>query len=461
MKRSEIERMLLDPEGARTLAEAAAVLRRSVGFDGTVSSQSSEIRSTGPTPFAIRATAKDTEATDLHNVSRRSLRANIGRFLPEFADETPPRVLELVIERYRRQPTEVNEYLVQDAISRLTCAGELDAEAQQLVRGALDTLTSVPLSYQDADEDKDSIWSFLYEHSDFKGRSVLGYLGPSSIYSSLRKTSLKNVDLNDRISSLTLDASPGEDRGDCYLFQHDRFLGRFIGIRTNANEPTSEVSVSYVGDSINDRTSSVLLVRRHSSETVRALGDPITKALIGDIVADVKKVESLRGDPIFTWDMWPTGGAYHPNDPDKRFVQVKIPVEIEVNNWFNYDAEIWLWFYLYIAEPLVPVFGGGGDLRGHLAYYGAWVEGGVISENVKDGIMEALPQKFGDIDSLLDSLLATVNTAGPYKMVYLLPGDQTAFNGAQYLQGHVEDNVSVVLAKTTQPVLTTSSVNSF
>jgi hypothetical protein len=60
--------------------------------------------------------------------------------------------------------------------------------------------------------------------------------------------------------------------------------------------------------------------------------------------------------------MWPTGGDSHPNDPDKRFVQIKIPVVIDVPDWFDYDAEIWLWFYLYIgATPL-----GGGNLRGRV-----------------------------------------------------------------------------------------------
>ena len=153
------------------------------------------------------------------------------------------------------------------------------------------------------------------------------------------------------------------------LFQNDRFFGRFTGIRTNS-DPTQQVSVSYVGDFINDRTSSLLLVRRAAKEELRALGDPISKAVITDIIGGVKKIKRLTGDPIFTWDMWPTGGDDHPNDPDKRFVQIKIPVEIEVNNWFNYDAEIWLWFYLYLSA---------GYLAGYLAYYGAEVEGGLIS----------------------------------------------------------------------------------
>jgi hypothetical protein len=280
------------------------------------------------------------------------------------------------------------------------------------------------------------------------------------VYSGIRKQALQNVDLHDRISSLTLDASAGEERGDCILFEHDRYFGRFASIRTNVNDPTQAVPVTYIGDTMNDRTSSVLLVRRFENESMQALGNPISQALIANIIEDVKKIEKLRGDPVFTWDMWPTGGDEHPNDPDKRFIQIKIPVEIDVNNWFNYNAEIWLWFYLYIGDTGLYL-GDGGALKGYLAHYGAWVEGGLISDSVLDGIMDALPDKFGEIDSLLNTQLSAVNANAPFTGVHLLPGDQTLFDTQPYLEGHVEDNVTVVLLKSPPQVLTTSSVAVF
>ena len=146
--------------------------------------------------------------------------------------------------------------------------------------------------------------------------------------------------------------------------------------------------------------------------------------------------------------MWPPGGDDHPNEPDKRFVQIKIPVEAEVDNWWNYDAEIWLWFYLYIGAN----FFGGGNLKGYLAYYGAWVEGGIFTDDVLDGIMNALQKKVGEIDSQLDSLLSQINVFAPFTAVYLLPGNQEQFNGT-YMEGHVEDNVSMVLVKKQPPVV--------
>jgi hypothetical protein len=326
----------------------------------------------------------------------------------------------------------------------------LGRDGTNAVAAAIEVLTTVKLPEQRDAQEKDSIFSNLYEHSDFKGRSFFAFLGPNTIYESVEKSYLDIVHLQDRISSLTLNASLGETRGDVILFQDDRFFGRFTGIRTNTT-PTQQVSVSYVGDFINDRTSSLLLVRRFDKERLRALGDPVSKVVITNIIAGVKKIKRVRGDPIFTWDMWPTGGDSHPNDPDKRFVQIKIPVEIEVNKWFNYDAEIWLWFYFYIS---------GGYLAGYLAYYGAEVEGGLISGNVLDAIMEELPDKFGVIEATLNSVLSTINgtvhhpsgvIAGPFSSVYLLPGDQTQFSES-VMEGNVADNVTMVLTPQQPPV---------
>jgi hypothetical protein len=442
MDRIDIERILLDHPKAIKRFVANSGISRQATFDTGASSSTRRVRSAGATTFSAKATAEDIKATDLINIRRRGILSDIGRFVPELSHESPLKALAFLTDGFKKSPSEETQYLIQDAINRLTVVGELDKDTKNAVATAIDVLTTVKLPRQGNVQNKDSIFSNLYEHSDFKGRSFFAFLGPNTIYESVAKSYLDIVHLQDRISSLTLNASLGETRGDVILFQDDGFFGRFTGIRTNP-APTQQVSVSYVGDFINDRTSSLLLVRRFEKEQLRALGDPVSKAIISNIIGGIKKIKRLREDPIFTWDMWPTGGDSHPNDPDKRFVQIKIPVEIEVNNWFNYDAEIWLWFYFYIS---------GGYLAGYLAYYGAEVEGGIISGSVLDGIMEELPNKFGDIETTLNSVLSTINgtghltgvIAGPFSSVYLLPGDQTQFSGS-VMEGSVADNVTMVL----------------
>jgi hypothetical protein len=440
----------LDPKAIKRFVASSGISKER-NLDTGTSGPVRRVRGAGVTTFAAKASVADIKATDLLNIRRRGILASIGTFVPELSHESPLKALAFLSEEFKKSPSEETQYLIQDAINRLTVVGELDRDGKRAVAAAIEVLTTVKLPEQGDVQDKDSIFSNLYEHSDFKGRSFFAFLGPNTIYESVAKSYLDIVHLQDRISSLTLDASVGETRGDMILFQNDRFFGRFTGIRTNTN-PTQLVSVSYVGDFINDRTSSLLLVRRFDKERLRALGDPISKAIISNIIGGVKKIKRLRSDPIFTWDMWPTGGDSHPNDPDKRFVQIKIPVEIEVNNWFNYDAEIWLWFYFYIS---------GGYLAGYLAYYGAEVEGGLISGSVLDGIMEELPDKFGDIETTLNSVLSTINgtghlsgvIAGPFSSVYLLPGDQTQFSGS-VMEGNVADNVTMVLTPR-QPLVST------
>ena len=443
MTKDEIERILLAPQTAREFLSQAPTQP-----PDSAPGPRRGIRPVVGSPFAAKATPEEIRATDLVHTTRQALLGDIGRFIPALAGKNPQEALTWLTQRYRDDPTTDNEFLVEDAINRLTHAGEVDERSTRLVAKAIETLTSVPLMSQKNAPNKDSIWSRLFEHSDFRGRSMFAYLGPSSIYSSVRKTSLQNVDLHDRISSLWLDASTGELRGDVYLFQDDRFFGRFTGIRTTAGNPTQRVDVSYIGNHVNDRASSLLLVRRSGGEEVSPIGTPTSRLVISNVIAGVKKVKRLRGDPIFTWDMWPTGGDDHPNDPEKRFIQVRIPVEIEVNNWFNYDAEIWLWFYLYVGDF---------RLRGYLAYYGAWVESGLISGSVLDGIMEALPDHFGAIDALLQAQLSQINAGGRSLSVYLLPGDQSSFAGPA-LEGHTSDNVSVALLRMMRPEVVVEAV---
>jgi hypothetical protein len=437
---------LLDPEGLKRLADSARAAR--LGASPVVQfNPTSKVRNAGPTAFAVRATPEEIRATDRTSVRRRSILADIGKFIPDLENADPRNALAILTEEYQEHPSQDGQFLVQDAINRIAHVGEVDGESKKVVSRAIEILTSVKLPGQGGDGAKDSIWSNLYEHPDSRGRSLFAYLGPDSIYQSIQQSYLQGIGLNDQISSLALNASQDEFRGDVIMFQDDRFFGRFTSIRTTINNPTQPVSVSYVGDSINDQTSSVLLVRRYSDETTRVLGDANAKAVIKSIISGTHGVRELRGDPIFTWDMWPIGGDSHPNDPEKRFIQVKIPVVINVPDWFDYDAEIWLWFYLYIS---------GGYLQGYLAAYGAWVEGGLKSQDVLNGIMDALPDQFGAIETTLNAELSTVNgtsrlasklaVLGPFSTVYLLPGDQNQFTGMA-MEGDVEDNVTVVLVR--------------
>ena len=91
---------------------------------------------------------------------------------------------------------------------------------------------------------------------------------------------------------------------------------------------------------MNDRTSSVLIYRKSANEISAALGDLVPASEVTAVISSQDGV-SPRGDPIFTWDLFPDGKDDHPNETGKMYVYIRIPVTIDVPDWpFDYDAEI-------------------------------------------------------------------------------------------------------------------------
>jgi hypothetical protein len=84
-----------------------------------------------------------------------------------------------------------------------------------------------------------------------------------------------------------------------------------------------------------------------------------------------------------------------------------------------------------------------GKLHGQLDYYGAWVEGGRLTNTIlsylmgPDGIQTSLAQ----VSGLLDSTTALANLQkGPFSGSYLLPGRNED-------SGNTNDDVTIVLVR--------------
>ncbi len=274
-----------------------------------------------------------------------------------------------------------------------------------------------------------SIWTRLYRHSNFGGNSTfasLPQMSPPTSYLRISKSWLSSASLHDRISSLRLGASRNEQAGYVALFQHARYKGRYAMFSVNGN--SSRDIMNLQSQNFNDITSSVLIIRQNSVElppiALGSLGRPGIRERIRDEVASNRRLRA-RGDPIITWDMWPN------HAPSQKFVYIRVPVRVDVSGWFDYDAEIRFWIYLYVDAA--------GRARGHVAWYGCWVEGGIISGKIKDRLMDEIPSSIGDIQEMLDEALSSLSIF-ELSGLYLLPGR------AQTV-GHVEDDCSIVLVK--------------
>ncbi len=433
MKKPELERSFMDVEALKSLTDKAEILRQKRAKTGQKSYQPvTRIKAEIPLKHLSRPNEKEIELNDLDHVGRKNMLANIGRFLPEFEQEDAVKILSRLTDKCRSNPTLANQLLIEDAINRLLTSGELEKKEEDVINEAISLLSS---SARKSSNPVDSIWTRVYQHSDRRGRSLYINHSPGAIYRRIRKSVLDDANLNDRISSLYVDASADEVAGDVILFQNDRFFGRYARFTTTPGSPTTRNCINYVGDFINDRTSSILVVRRYANELPPTpLGSLVSRDDIEGFVNAVSGI-SMRGDPVFTWDMWPQGGDDHPNDPDRRFIEIKIPVTVDVPHWFDYDAEIRYWLYLYIN--------GSGLLRGYVAYYGAWVEGGILSGEILDQIMDQLPDTIGTVESFLSDALDMANILGPFERQYFLPGEAGS-------TGNTNDDVSIVLVRSSE-----------
>jgi hypothetical protein len=209
------------------------------------------------------------------------------------------------------------------------------------------------------------------------------------------------------------------------IFADKNFKGRYSRF---TGTPGHTIYTNYIGGFMNDRTSSVLAVRRFNPEKefVISLGSLGLRSQIAEYASAVPRI-SLRGNPVITWDMWPSFS------PSRRYVYLKIPVTVDVPNWWDYDAEIRYWIYLYVSSS--------GQLHAYVAYYGCWVESGIKSGSIADRIMDELPSTVGAVNSELSSALALVAPLlGPLERQYFLPGTAAT-------TGHTDDDVTLVLVR--------------
>lgn len=274
-----------------------------------------------------------------------------------------------------------------------------------------------------------TLWTRLYEHNDYRGRSTFASLSSSpasNTYLQIDKSWLDAQNLHDRISSLEFGASSLEKGGHLILFQHAGYKGRYARFAATPGATVSRPNLT--AQSFNDITSSVLLVRKHTREMPpMALGGMGTPTLREQIAAEVAATPniSMRGTPVISWDMWPSFA------PSQKFVYVAIPVVVDVPNWFDYDAEIRLWIYLYVD--------GAGKVRGYVSHYGAWVEGGILTGKILDRLMSEIPGAIGSINARITNALSLVS-AFTFVGLYYLPGTVAA-------TGNTNDDVSLVLVK--------------
>ena len=422
MKKSELEALLLDCDRLKAFCDQKNRCRpcASTASSGKPKTRLQraprDLRQAGPSPEDVRY--------NLQYLRRPYSHADLFR-----SGETVEHQLENAIKQYRGHPSLRTSVLVEMAINRVGISGRSDAKLLELVVDAKQLLAKKQELKEGEAPQGDNVSGTIFEHSDFHGSSLFMNLSVGALLTGY--IDLDAFHFNDKVSSAQLTASPEEVGGRLFLFQNNRFLGRYAKLDANGGEAPGLPSL---GSFMNDRTSSVLIYRKSSNEVSSALGNLVSVSQVTAVIASQDSL-SPRGDPVFTWDLFPDGQDGHPNETGKMYIYIRIPVRVAVDDWFDYDAEIRYWIYPFVDQD--------GKLHAALEYFGAWVEGGVISDDVLDGLMapDGIPSSLGQVSGLISPATDAVNAiSGPFSSVYLLPGRNDAV-------GRTDDDVTVVLVK--------------
>jgi hypothetical protein len=424
MKRIEWEQMLHDPVALKSIVESAGsipigeIAETDVSY-GIAAEPPSHIER--PSVAVLAANNRSTVgAPPFHDVAP---------FLPDIADLSPLEALGELETRFKAKPSHETALLLQSAMNRIHAMPSLDESHRTAVERAAALFSE--RDTRNIPHQTDNIWYTLYEHADFRGMASFESMTPGWGY--WRRPTFVPMGMNDIFSSLSFGASADEVGGVVLLFEHERYFGQY---RAYIPTPGRTTFVNYVGNDFNDVTSSALIVRRFPRETQPiSLSGLVPKSAITDIVNATPKVRP-DGDPIFTWDMWPTGGVsgdWHPNDVNSTFIYVIVPIMVHTPwPYSDYHAQARYWIYLYVD--------GNGQLQGYVAYWGYWVESGIISGRVGAGLKDAIPGTIPQVNALVGRAVALANAGGPYSYVYYLPG-------RFQLAGNVLDDVTIVAVR--------------
>ncbi|MBF2021789.1 MAG: hypothetical protein IGR93_17250 [Hydrococcus sp. C42_A2020_068] len=178
MKKIELERMLMDPEGLKKLTERASQIQEKYAesqekYAESEGTELSQQKAAEPLPGQIRPTLEESQFNDDDHLGRGNLLSNLKLFFPELENMDARQALQMLTERCSREPSLANQLLVEDAINwvisgvdRERKAGapgqksfriERDREDEEIVEQAIRVLSEI-------EAQGDNVWTRLYQH---------------------------------------------------------------------------------------------------------------------------------------------------------------------------------------------------------------------------------------------------------------------------------------------------------
>jgi len=221
----------------------------------------------------------------------------------------------------------------------------------------------------------------------------------------------------------------------------DNYSGLFLQI-TNSRNAASDLRIDSFPAVFDNRAGSMLMVAANQSgETRLSYRDLFLDQWINTLDALLEGSRAQRtGETMLTWNMFPQAASGL--SPDRGYLKVIQPLNIDVPAWPDYAATVAYDLYLYLekTDPMATT----GRLRGNVARWVYWVEGGVKHDHIA---AELEPKVIEGASTLNMKLAERLDAFGAFRFtdLYYLPGRQPTPAPTGVLTGTTYDDVTIVL----------------
>ncbi len=120
--------------------------------------------------------------------------------------------------------------------------------------------------------------------------------------------------------------------------------------------------------------------------------------------------------------------------PDRNFVSIEQNLNVAIDWWPDYDAQVRYDIYLYLNAN--------GNVWGYSYYPYVWVEGGIFSGKIFNELYPKLKEGAHTLTQKIQSKLSLLSFK-KFSGLYLLPGNKPSASFGDY--GHTRDNSTLVL----------------
>jgi hypothetical protein len=273
----------------------------------------------------------------------------------------------------------------------------------------------------------------IYTGPNQTGQSSLIGLAKGNRYSHANKQALQSIGFYQQIQSGFIDASANVDIS-MMIFTGDSFDGSFYQFTDpqNGGETTFATNSWKIG--------SYLLLGSSpggANQIQLSYKNIFQKEWDSTIDQQLGSSAYRNGEPVLTWDMFPTN-EYSWLNSNLPYLKVHQDVVIKISCWpSNYNAWMEYWLYLYPS---------GGNIRASVAGYAWWVEGGTWNGSVSGKFGPLVVAGMTTLQDQLNTQLSGYDgiTNGKVLDIFYLPGSQTSPPSAA-VQGSTTDDVTIVI----------------